>query len=64
MSVASDPQYWDWDSCKGCTISQVFGDNADSRAAEVKWDASKTCALTFDGRHVDASHCYGVTCSC
>ena len=24
---------------------------------------SKTCALTFDGRYVDASHCYGVTCA-
>jgi hypothetical protein len=62
MSVVSDPQYWDWDSCKGCTLSQVFDEDAGSRASEVRWDTSKTCALTFDGRHVDASHCYGVTC--
>ena len=63
MSVASDPQHWDWESCKGCSISQVFGIDAGSRASEVQWDGSKACALTFDGRYIDASHCYGVVCA-
>ena len=64
MSVVDDVQHWDWDNCRGCTLSEVFGNEAGSRAAEVKWESGKACALTYDSFYVDASHtCTGVTCA-
>ena len=50
MSTGGDEGFtWDYNSCKGCTIAEIFGGVAGSRAAEVQWDNTKACALTYDG---------------
>ena len=50
-------------AARAVPLRRVFGGVAGSRAAEVQWDNTKACALTYDGLYVDASHCSGVTCA-